>query len=198
MSLINSSNKKRARKNVSAALRLECWSVFLGPGTQKTICSLCGIYEISKTTNRGFELHHIIAEKFNPNVNIFYIYPGCASCNSECSTHSLFDFLYVRGRYRQLKHILWQIFTLFTERRGDELHYYNNSMARIIQHLYGYSRFSSGGFITNTEIYSICQSVQADKLAIKAVELSESLKQTAQLMQDILEEKLIIEKPQFA
>jgi len=192
------SNKKRARKNISAALRIECWDVFIGPGVQKTTCFLCGLYEISKTTNNGFQALHIIAEKFNPHVNIFYIYPGCISCNSECSTLSVFDFLYTRGRYRQLKHMLWQIFSLFTERRGDELHYYNNSIAKVVSHLYGYSRFRTGGFLVNTEIYDICKNVQIEKLSLRVAELSDSLKNTAQLLQNITEEKLIIDKPEFA
>ena len=191
-------SNKRARKNIPPTLRLTCWDVYIGPGVQKTTCFLCGLYEISKTTNNGFQALHIIAEKFNPNVNIFFIYPGCAACNSECDVLCMFDFLYVRGRYRQLKHILWQIFTLFTERRGEELHYYNNSMARVIQHLYGYNRFRSGGFLANVEIYSICQSLQVEKLTIKAAELSEELKKNAQLMTAILEEKLVISKPHFA
>ena len=80
---------------------------------------------------------------------------------------------------------------------SDELMYYNNSMAKVIQALYGWERFKCGGGITCTEIYAICKAEQYKQLSIRASNQTDELRKTSVLMLTILEECVQIKKPRF-
>lgn len=189
-------SNKKSRKNIPVALRTAVWDRYIGPGVQSKLCDLCGIYELKKSTNNGWECCHQVADTFSTNINIFYLFPGCTQCNSEMQTLCVYDFLFVRGRHTHLRKLIWKVFTMFSEQHSDEMHYYNNSCWKVINHLYG-ERFVSGGGIVNTQIYEICKSEQYKQLAVKAADLTDELKKNAQLMGEILEDKIVISKPRF-
>lgn len=112
--------------------------------------------------------------------NIFYLFPGCQTCNNECAEQCLLDFLYTRLRYKQLRAFIWSVFSTYTTLHEGELAQHEGLCWRVLDHLYGPKRFPAGGGIENR--WAIYQLANAEQLK----HLNEDIKQlSAQLSQRI-------------
>lgn len=146
--------------------------MYFGPGVKQTLCPLCGITEIQSTNqNSGFNLCHIVADKFmfeKDMNNIFYFYPGCGVCNQECADLCIFDYLYGRGRYNQLRTMIWAIYSSYSSQYQSELAKESDVCWKVLQYLYGSERFPSGGGIYNEKhIYELARTIHHEKLIDK-------------------------------
>ena len=187
---------KKRKTTVSTHLRTAVWDRYIGPGIKNATCSLCGIYEMSTKFGGGWDCAHIVADLYCTNVNVYYLYPTCSNCNGECKTMTLFDYLYCRERYKKLDMILWRIYEIYSEEHSDELHYYDNQMWRVIDHLYGFKRFPAGGGIVNAkQIYKRCKAIQSHKLSIKGAELADELRKNTELMLRVLDDTIVVTNP---
>ncbi len=167
---------KKPRKSISANLKKMAWEVFIGIGVKEALCSLCLTYKINSTINSGFEIGHIISAKYINDLNILYCYPICNICNNECSDSTIFDFLFVRGRYKQLKKLINQIYNVYVN-QGDSLCIENSlNMWTLLDTLYGKKRFPAGGFIINSRsIYEIARSEHVKYIRNKILQITKEL-----------------------
>jgi hypothetical protein len=170
---------KRTKVAINKSLRIAVWDRYVGPGVKKTMCNLCGRQEISVNSNSGFECAHIVAESCNAETTLFYLYPSCAVCNNECSTQTLFDYLFGRQRIKVLRRLIWDIYSMFEEHYPNELDRVERLAWKLLEHLYGPTKFPSGGGIVNrVQIYEIARSVQAQMLVARMSEISDELSAT--------------------
>ena len=184
---------KKYRKNISETLRNSIWETFLGIGVKHATCPLCGINNIYKTTNSGFECCHIVAYKYSndEDVSVLYYIPGCSTCNNECRDMCLLDFIYGRNRIKQLKKILLTIYDVFVMLHGDELNQHDNMAWKVIDYLYGRKRYPAGGGIQNRrQIYEILRMEQYKRLVKKASELALEMETNAKRMKDLMDSEI--------
>ncbi len=165
-------------KNVDVALRRLIWDRYIGPGVKEIQCPLCSMYKIYQNANNGFEAAHIVAKKFNLELNVYQVYPSCSSCNSECKTMCLLDYLFARQRFNALKRIILQIYTIYLEEHGDTMTENEKLIWNVLDHLYGADRYPAGGGIENkTGIYAIAKSQQLSMLSEKISTITKSLQE---------------------
>ena len=156
---------KKSNNKITQKLRLQVWELHIGPGIKRALCPLCNLVEIAgPSQNSGFQACHIVADRFMPKespLTVFYLYPGCQTCNNECADLCLFDFLYLRMRYTQLRTLIWTIFKTFSVLHKDELSTHEGLCWRVLDYLYGPKRFPAGGSIENRYIiYEIARNEQ--------------------------------------
>jgi hypothetical protein len=181
-------------KSINQHKRKRIWEMYFGPGVKQTLCPLCGVTEIQNTTqNSGFNLCHIVADKFmfeKDMNNIFYFYPGCGVCNQECADLCILDYLYGRGRFNQLRSMIWAIYSSYLAQYQSELSKDSDVCWKIIQYLYGSERFPAGGGIYNEkQIYELARTVHHEKLIEKTNKLLTELQSTKnQMMLNMTEE----------
>lgn len=182
--------QQRKRQKIDQSLRNIVWDTYIGPNIYSVACPLCSVAEISKNTRKGWETAHIIADKFfTKTLSKYYLYPSCSGCNSECSTLSIFDFLYTRGRHIQLKKIIWQIYSLFCLERPDELDNYNYLAVKFFKKTYGIEAFPAGGGIKNNIIYDIITNVQILHLSKEIQDLNNQILKKSLNLQKVVENK---------
>jgi hypothetical protein len=181
--------KKENGVKISAKLRVQIWELYIGIGIKQITCPLCGLHEImGPTQNSGFQACHIVASKFSPSstggvMDVFYLFPGCQTCNNECSDQCLLDFLYTRMRYKQLQTMIWNIFKAFTVVHEKELAHHEGLCWRILDHLYGAKKFPAGGGIENKwAIYQMANVEQMKHVNGRVKELTEQLSQNVMLL----------------
>jgi len=150
------------RKAVTPTLKRAIWDLHVGPGVKEALCPLCGVHGINATQNSGFEAAHIVARKFFVgDLNLFSFVPSCGGCNNECEDLCVLDFLWVRARLSPLRRIIMTIYNAFMAQHAHELAYADRMAWRVLEHLYGPSRYPAGGGIVNTKaIYEIARAEQ--------------------------------------
>lgn len=163
----NATSVKRTRNansSISQTLRKRVWELYIGIGVSEATCPLCGMTRISKIQNSGFQACHIVADKFlssTTTLTVFDLFPGCQICNNECADICILDYLYGRERYVELRRLIWNVFTAFMTQHEAELSQHEGLCWRVIQHLYGRSRYPAGGGIANEkQIYEIARTEQ--------------------------------------
>lgn len=100
----------------------------------------------------------------------YHLYPSCSACNLEMSTLCIFDYLYGRGRYNELRKMIRSICLLYmAENQVPAEHYHV-----ILERLYGQQdKYKAGGGICNTrEIYTIAKSEQMRVMAEQIRDMS--------------------------
>lgn len=180
---------KKSRKNISDVLRNAIWETFLGIGIKQAVCPMCGITKIYKNTNSGFECCHIVAFKYSndEDVSVLYYIPGCSICNNECKDLCILDFIYGRGRIKQLKNIMLIIYDTFVMLHGDELNQHDNMAWKVLDYLYGPKRYPIGGGIQNRQqIYEMIRLEQYKRLVKRASELALEMEINSKRMEDLM------------
>lgn len=187
---------KKRKTSITPALKKAAWDLYIGIGIISTKCPLCGIVEVSRNTNSGFEGAHIIPDKwYTDTLTILYLFPSCEKCNNDCSTYNLLDYLWCRERYDILRNMIWSIYSHYIRERPQE----KNSQAwKILDHLYGRDRFPVEGHIVNrTGIYRLATAVQIQHIAEETAELSRRLKENADLAERLSIAVYPDERPRF-
>lgn len=154
---------KKPRTNADANLKKIIWDRYIGPGIKETICPLCSTYKIENSVNSGFVAAHLVAAKFiiEEKLNIFHVYPSCASCNSECGDLTVFDYLFCRQRTNALRRLVTSVYKVFIEENANILTNEHKMIWKVLDHLYGPTRYLAGGGIINTKpIYEIARGEQ--------------------------------------
>jgi hypothetical protein len=169
---------KKPRTNADSNLKKIIWDRYIGPGIKETTCPLCSTYKIENNVNSGFVAAHLVASKFviEEKLNIFHVFPSCSSCNSECGDLTVFDYLFCRQRINALKRLVKSVYKVFIEENGNILTNEHRLIWKVLDHLYGNTRYPAGGGIINTKpIYEIARGEQlvllADTLTEKTQEL---------------------------
>lgn len=182
---------EKGSKTITPALRKRIWELFVGIGVKVTTCPLCGIQEIyGFGQNSGFQSCHVVADKYMPSgcLNEFYLYPGCASCNNECADLCLLDYLFVRGRYTQLRKMIRSIYLAFIMVNADTLSNFEGLAWKILDHLYGKRRFMAGGGIQNNMIYEFARTEQMNYIREeKLAKLYTEMEYYAKLLNAVME-----------
>lgn len=183
-----SSLLKKFKSNIPSDLRHAIWDVYIGRGYKTRPCPLCGVNQLMRNTNSGFEAAHMVADKFmsgTQELSIYYLFPSCSSCNNECRTQCILDFLFCRLRYKELRSLICAVCTLYRE-ENTELDMKHRLWPYILKTLYGSERFKSGGGLVNeNRIYEIAEQEQRKFLANELARLS--LRE-----QQLLEEKIFL------
>lgn len=169
---------------ISPALKRLLWDMYIGPGMMRAPCPLCGVQELSRDVNSGFEGAHIIAQcYFQGEMNKYYGYPSCRPCNNECRNACILDYLYNNGRIAQLRAMIRAIFKAFVTENEHVLAVESRIAHVILRHLYGKQRWVRGGGITKEkEIYEIARCEQYNMLVQEAAEMSAKLTANARMM----------------
>jgi hypothetical protein len=161
-------------KGISQTLKRAIWELHVGAGQKEAQCLLCGINKIYATQNSGFQGAHIVARNFFVgDLTIFSLVPSCAPCNNECENMCVLDFLWVRSRVATLRRVIMTIYTAFVTQHAHELAPQERMAWRVLEHLYGPSRYPAGGGIVNTkQIYEIARAEQYAALVDDAAQLA--------------------------
>jgi len=160
---------------MNASLKRAVWDMYVGPGVKETLCLLCGIHQINSNLNSGFEAAHVIARKWfaNEKLSVFYLMPSCKSCNNECGDLCILDYLFVCSRIAALRRVIMTIYNAFLTLHIHELAPAERMAWRVMEHLYGPSRFPINGSIVNTKaIYEIARVEQHAALVQEAAQLA--------------------------
>jgi len=176
---------KKIRKTITPALKKCIWELYVGIGKQKATCLLCGITEIKNNVNSGFEAAHLVARSFmaTQDLNIYYAIPSCSICNNECENMCVLDFMYGRNRIRDLRMVIMKIYETFITEHGQELDDEQRMAWRVLEYLYGPTRFPAGGGIQNRkQIYELARLEQYSFLVQKSKRLTAELEQTVKEM----------------
>ncbi|MBX9637670.1 MAG: hypothetical protein K2Q45_08995 [Nitrosomonas sp.] len=181
--------KKIKYKGVTPVLKRQCWERYIGIGILEAACPLCGVRRIHNNINSGFEVAHLISQRYlNEDLTLLYTIPSCAGCNNECSDLSVFDFLYCRGRIKPLKKLIMNVYELFTMMHGDNLVPEHDMAWRVLDHLYGQGKFPAGGGIVNSkQVYEIARYEQYRQLAKESARLARKLEKISNNMGELME-----------
>lgn len=186
------SEKKKAKlKGITANLKRQVWERHIGIGVLESACPLCGTTRIFNGVNSGWNLCHIVSQRYlNEDLTLLYSYPGCASCNNECSDMCVLDYLWCRGRLKQLKKLIMSIYDLFLLLHGDELAQQDKMAWKVMDHLYA-KKFPAGGGIQNKkQIFELARVEQYKIMSKEAVKLSTKLAVLGEEMQQLMECKI--------
>lgn len=169
-------------------LRLVIWELYVGRGVTDGFCPLCDTVRIFRNHTTGFEAAHVVANRFYSDAQMLQstdLYPSCSSCNNECRDQCLFDYLYCRERYKQLRRMIWALYTNVQEsgNNPENLHIW-----QVMRKWYGTERFPLGGGIKNTQmVYEIARNVELTHLLKEASELNAKSAENAKKTQQLLE-----------
>ena len=192
---LSSSSSGKRSQNISQTLRKRVWELYIGVGISEATCPLCGTSRISKVLNSGFQACHIVADKYltqsSAPLTVFDLFPGCQICNNECADLCILDYLYGRERYVELRKLIWNVYTAFTTQHEAELSQHEGMCWRIIQHLYGNTRYPSGGGITNEkQIYEIARTEQYAHLVRDSQQLTTRMRQVSEHMVQVMSSEI--------
>ena len=176
-------------RGITPVLKRQCWERHIGIGILESPCPMCGIQRIFNNVNTGFEVAHIVSQQFvNEDLTILYAYPSCRSCNNECGDMCVLDYLYCRGRIKQLKKLMMNMYELFLLSHGDELVKEHCMAWKVIDHLYGRTKFPAGGGIQNAkQIYEIARMEQYRKMSKESARLAKKLEKLGEEMSQLME-----------
>ena len=179
---------KKSKSGITPTLKKAVWDLYIGIGVQRAPCPVCGVTELSRTANSGFEAAHIVADKyFTEELSTLYLFPCCKPCNNECRDLCLLDFVWCRERHHVLRKMIWDIFCHYQNMHPGEP---ENQAWKILDHLYGPKRFSAGGGLVNrTQIYLVARMVQMDYIVAENIKLHQEIQQNSRIMQRLMEEK---------
>lgn len=183
---------KRSASNITPTLKRAVWDLYMGIGVQKALCSLCGINVIFGNTNSGFECAHMVARNFfYEELNVYYLFPSCATCNNQCRDLCVWDFLYVRARLGILRKAILAVYHYYLVEHQYDLASHDRLAHVILDHLYGPKRFPLGGGIQNTkQIYEIARDEQYQDLRLKTIELEKKLEEIQTLRRQLWEAEI--------
>jgi len=176
---------KKRRSGIPPVLRKAVWDIYIGPGVLYTKCPLCGVEELQRNMNSGFQAAHIVADKFmTDTLTSLYLYPSCEKCNNDCTAMCLLDYLWCRERYDVLRDMIWSIFSHYIRERPTE----KDSQAwKVLDHLYGPGRFPAGGGLVNCkQIYRLCTSVQIEHIMEDCTRLTEEIQRRNKTLKNLL------------
>ena len=181
---------KYGNTNIPQTLRKAVWEMYIGIGVIETTCPLCGKNKINSNQKSGFQACHIVADKYtyNNDLIVLYLFPGCQSCNLECSDTCLLDFLYFRYRLDALRNMIWNIFQAYIKIHKEELSQHEGLCWKVIQHLYGKETYPAGGGISihiETDIYKIANSEQADHVTKDINKIAKTLQESVALLHTV-------------
>jgi hypothetical protein len=181
--------KRPKFKGITPVLKRQVWERHIGIGVLEAACPLCGYNKIYNGVNNGFQLAHLIADKYlNEDLTLLYSYVACASCINECGEMTVFDYLYCRGRLKQLKKLIMSMYDLFLLAHGDDLVPEHNMAWKVMDYLYGPKRFPAGGGIVNCkQVYEIARLEQYNLLAQESSRLARELERVANSMAELME-----------
>jgi hypothetical protein len=157
---------KRPKPNTTIAsdLKNAIWDLYIGRGLKTSPCPICGTSDMQRNSTAGFEAAHMIADKWmtdKTKLNVYYLYPSCRSCNLNCRTDCILDFLYCRMRFRELRILINAVCTTYISEHDDSLDLRNRLWAFILKRLYGSDTWKSGGGLVNENaIYRIADEEQ--------------------------------------
>lgn len=176
--------QKKSTGEISVALKRIIWDMYIGPGIMHTMCPLCGVQDLSRDYNSGFEAAHIVAKRyFQGDITKYYAYPSCRSCNNECRDACILDYLYNNGRLAQLRTLIRIIFKAYSIEHEHTLAHESRLAPIIIKHLYGPQRWvGGGGIVKEKEIYEIARSEHYEILVTEANELATKMAFNSKLM----------------
>jgi hypothetical protein len=179
-------------KNITPALKRAIWDMHVGPGVKQIKCLLCGINEIYQTQNSGFDGAHIVARKyFADDLSVFYVIPSCKVCNNECDNMCVLDFLWVRNRIAALRRIIMTLYDAFVAQHEHELQHKDRMAWRVLEHLYGPTRFPLGGGIQNTKaIYEIARAEQMTSILAQSAALAQKQQALAIQLRELTESEI--------
>jgi len=183
---------KKRLKGITPVLKRQCWERHIGIGVLEAPCPMCGFNKIYNNVNSGFDLAHLVANKYlNEDLSLLYAFPSCAACNNECADSCVFDFLWCRGRLKQLKKLLMSMYDLFLLSHGDELAQEDRMAWKVIDFLYGPKKFAAGGGLVNRkQILELCRMEQYRVQSKEAAKLAKKLARLGEDMQLLLECKI--------
>jgi hypothetical protein len=166
---------------ISPALKRVLWDLYIGPGIMRAPCPLCGVQELSRDVNSGFEAAHIIAQcYFQGEMNKYYGYPSCRPCNNECRNVCILEYLYNNGRIAQLRTMIRAIFKAYVTENEHVLAVESRVAHVILRHLYGKQRWLR--ITKEKELYEIARCEQYNMLVAEASELSAKMSVNARMM----------------
>lgn len=180
---------KKQRNNISKQLKLATWETYLGIGVQSAPCPICGLNILYKSLATGFETAHIVASTFvsTEDNSVLYLYPCCSPCNNECRTLCLLDYMYGRGRLKQLREMLASLYKAFTDLHHYDLAQHDHMMWKVVRYLYGPERFKAGGGLENTrQIYELCRMIQYQQLLDEARDLGEKMEMNSRNIKELM------------
>lgn len=174
MMLQGSLNKRR--KTISPEMRRAVWQAHMPPNTKTAVCAVCCEREISFNSKAGFECAHITADKFYyGEPSVLYLYPTCQQCNNDCMEDNLLDFVYLRGKHKTLRRMIKSIYDAYSSLNSDA-HPETLVMWKVLDCLYGYERFKSGGYIVNDiAIFNIAKTEHLQMLNKQLTELTQEM-----------------------
>lgn len=183
---------KKRLKGITPIMKRQCWDRHIGIGTLTAYCPICSERKIDNNVNNGFQVLHIVSQRYlNEDLTLLYAFPGCASCNNECSDMCVLDYLFCRGRLKQLKKLIMSMYDLFLLSHGDELAAQDCMAWKVIDHLYGLKRFPAGGGIQNRkQILELARIEQYRVMSKEAADLAKKLARIGQEMTDLMESKI--------
>lgn len=190
---------KKQRKNIPPDLRRQVWLMHAPAGCKEMLCPLCNERPIqSSKTRAGFEACHIIADKFfDRELSVFYLVPGCAICNNECEDLCIFDYLWQRGMYDQLRRMIRSIYKAYIS-FNPELSPTELLMWNVLERLYGYERFKLGGGIVNEiPIYTLARSEHMLMLNEKIQRIHREFQACTDEMSAVAEAKITTSRPRY-
>jgi hypothetical protein len=181
-------------RSISQNLRRQIWDTYMGPANKKGFCGLCGINQISNyDSNGGFEACHVVAEKYmrGDDLNVYYLYPGCASCNNQCGVLCILDYLWGRERFQELRKFISAVYKQFIAEHDFELSDEGKLAHNIIMHLYGNERFPAGGGMVNMkQILEVARLVQYENLIQEGELVTKALQQNAKMLNLLMGSKI--------
>lgn len=176
---------KKARKTVTLEIQKHVWDTHIGTGMKESPCPLCGEALIRSPTSRcGLELAHIVADKwFSGKLSPLSLYPSCSACNNRCEDDCLLDFLFRIGRHKQLERLIVAVHGLYCVMNPNQPPE-RLLMHNVIDSLYGWERYKSGGGIYNdVEIYNFARMVHIKQLNKEMDDITRQLRNKADEMQ---------------
>jgi hypothetical protein len=182
--------KLKRNESITPNLKRQVWENYCGIHVTETHCALCETNKIYLNKNSGFECAHIIADKYlNRKLSVLYLYPSCAACNNECRDLCLLDYLWVRGRFKQLRKMIMDIYRAYLGMHDLSRH---EKMAwKVIEHLYGKNSFHVGGGIVNEiQIYEQARLAEGGELRRKMNEKLEELGELQENWRKLMEEEI--------
>jgi hypothetical protein len=189
--------KKHSTK-INQTLRRRIWEVYIGIGIKASKCPLCDFNEIKNfDQNSGFQACHIVADGFldEVNLNVFYLFPGCQTCNIECSEMCLFDFLYNRFRFKQLSNMIKNVCNVFKAQNADFFVESETTFCNILDHLYGPERFpAGGGIICRKNIYEYARCIEINEVNETLSKLYKQIESTSKYLRVVCETQIKPEK----
>jgi hypothetical protein len=142
--------KKRGRKPLAPEdkLRRECWAIHVGSNVKSATCPFCGVHTITNNVDAAWQSMHIVPSVWCEEQTAYNLVPGCASCNNNMGTVNALDYLWDNFRVDALKRVCMNVYEAFAQRNAEHIHEFNETVWKVVRHLFGHDAYPAGGGIT--------------------------------------------------